>query len=152
MPEAEPEGMWKVFVDGSATKQGSGVDVLLVSPQGEMIQLSIQLSFRASNNEAEYESLLAGLQAAKRMGATRVQVHSDSQLVSQQIEGNFKVKNDRLRRYAEAFTKLKAEFTEVNLQKIPRADNSKVDELAIIASSLTEWVAEESIMQFAFIA
>ncbi|XP_074586639.1 uncharacterized protein LOC141841992 [Curcuma longa] len=154
MPEAEPEGMWKVFVDGSAAKQGSGVGVLLISPQEEMIQLSIRLSFRACNNEAEYEALLAGLQAAKRVGATRVQVHSDFQLVSQQIEGNFEVKNDRLRRYAEAFTKLKEEFTKVSLQKIPRADNSKADELAKMASSLTEWGggADQPIMKIALIA
>ncbi|XP_074577626.1 uncharacterized protein LOC141834082 [Curcuma longa] len=61
VPEDEAEGKWK----------------------GEEIRLAIRLSFKASNNKAEYEAILAGLQAAKRMGATRVQLYSDSQLVSQ---------------------------------------------------------------------
>ncbi|XP_074556553.1 uncharacterized protein LOC141812460 [Curcuma longa] len=112
----------------------------------------MRLSFKASNNEAEYEAALAGLQAAKRVGAARVQLYSDSQLVSQQVEGNYEVKNDRLRRYAEAFAKMKAEFKEVLLQKIPRAENVKADELARMASSMTEWVEEGPLVQVALMA
>ncbi|XP_074565139.1 uncharacterized protein LOC141821675 [Curcuma longa] len=82
IPKDEAEEEWKVYVDGSSNKQGSGVGVLLVSPKGEEIRLAIQLSFKASNNEAEYEAVLAGLQAAKRMGAARILLRSDSQLRS----------------------------------------------------------------------
>ncbi|XP_074589522.1 uncharacterized protein LOC141845354 [Curcuma longa] len=121
-------------------------------PSREEIQLSIKLCFRASNNEAEYEAVLAGLQAAKRMGATRVHLYSDSQLVAQQVEGHYEVHNDRLRRYTEAFTKLKAEFKEVSLLKIPRTENVKADELARLASSLTEWTDEGPVTQIAFVA
>ncbi|XP_074587632.1 uncharacterized protein LOC141843477 [Curcuma longa] len=110
IPEGEAEQIWKVYVDGSSNRQGSGIGVVLISPQEEEIRLSIRLSFRASNNEAEYEVVLVGLQAAKRMGAARVHLHSDSQLVAQQVEGNYEVRNDRLRRYAEAFTKLKGKI------------------------------------------
>ncbi|XP_074560919.1 uncharacterized protein LOC141817146 [Curcuma longa] len=72
IPKGETEQIWKVYVDGSSNRQGSGIGVVLISPQEEEIRLSIRLSFRASNNEAEYEAVLAGLQAAKRMGAARV--------------------------------------------------------------------------------
>ncbi|XP_074556562.1 uncharacterized protein LOC141812469 [Curcuma longa] len=142
------------YVDGSSNRQGSGVGVVLISPQEEEIRLSIRLSFRASasNNEAEYEAVLAGLQAAKRMGAARVQLHSDSQLVAQQVEGGYGIHNDRLRRYAEAFAKIKAEFMEVTLLKIPRTENGKADELARLASSITEWHQEGPITQVSFIA
>ncbi|XP_074562424.1 uncharacterized protein LOC141818926 [Curcuma longa] len=137
VPEGEPEQTWKVYVDDSSNRQGSGVGVVLISPQEE-IRLSIRLSFRASNNEAEYVAVLTGLQAAKRMGAAQVHLYSDSQLVVQQVEGNYEVRNDRLRRYAETFTKLKADFKEVSLLKIPRNENAKADELVRLTSSMVE--------------
>ncbi|XP_074556284.1 uncharacterized protein LOC141812149 [Curcuma longa] len=110
---------WKVFVDGSANKKGSGVGV--------------------TNNEAEYEAVLAGLQAAWHMGASKVVIHSDSQLVDQQIKGTFEVHNERLKHYADAVDKLKVEFQQVIVQKVPRADNQKTDELAKLDSS---WIEE----------
>ncbi|XP_074580899.1 uncharacterized protein LOC141837384 [Curcuma longa] len=128
---------WKIYVDGSATKNGSGVGVVLCSPQGETLQLAVRLQFQATNNEAEYEALLTGLQAARHLGATRVKVYSDSQLVDQQTKGTFEIRNDRLKRYAEAVECLKTQFQEVTLQKIPRADNYRADELAKLASALT---------------
>ena len=70
-------------MDGSANHQGSGVGVLVISPQGDILQLAVRLNFRATNNEAEYEALLAGLPAARHVGAARVIIYSDSQLVTQ---------------------------------------------------------------------
>ncbi|XP_074562949.1 uncharacterized protein LOC141819599 [Curcuma longa] len=148
----ESDELWQLYVDGSATKQGSGVGMVLISPQGEVLQLAIRLSFRATNNEAEYEALLAGFQAARRIGATQLRVHSDSQLVAQQVEGNFEIKNDRLKKYAEAVNRMKANFTEVTLCKIPRSENNKADELAKMASSVTEWTEEEPLSHVALIA
>lgn len=84
--------VWKTFVDESSTEQGSGVGVLLLSPQGEEILVVIWLNFKASNNESEYEALLVGLQAAKYVGASKVDLHSDSQLAAQQVEGLYEVK------------------------------------------------------------
>ncbi|XP_074560646.1 uncharacterized protein LOC141816815 [Curcuma longa] len=115
----ESSKTWKIYVDGSATKKGSGVDILLHSPQGDVLQVAIKLKFRATNNEAEYEALLAGLQAAKYLGANRVIIYSDSQLVDQQIKGTFEIRSDQLKHYAEAVDKLKAGFQEVIRQKIP---------------------------------
>lgn len=57
----EGEGVWKIFMDGSITNQGSGVGILLISPQQDEIHVAMQLSFTASNNEAEYVALLASL-------------------------------------------------------------------------------------------
>lgn len=78
-------------------KQGSGVGVLLFSPQGEEISVVIRLNFKASTNESEYEALLAGLQAAKYMGATKVLLHFDLQLTVQQVKGVIEAMNERLR-------------------------------------------------------
>ncbi|XP_074557050.1 uncharacterized protein LOC141813039 [Curcuma longa] len=114
VPIDETVEEWKVYVVGSSNKQGSGVGVLVISPKGEEVRLAIRLSFKPSNNEAEYEAALVGLQAAKRMGAAQVQLYSDSQLVSQQVEGSYEIKNDRFRRYAASFIKLRAEFQEID--------------------------------------
>ena len=61
--------VWKLNVDGSSSKQGSGVGISLVTPTGEVIKQSFRLGFLASNNEAEYEALLAGLRLANEVGA-----------------------------------------------------------------------------------
>ncbi|KAL0313980.1 UNVERIFIED_CONTAM: hypothetical protein Sangu_2242400 [Sesamum angustifolium] len=60
---------WKLFIDGSSTLQGSGAGVILETPQGDKIQYALRFSFDASNNEAEYEALLAGVRLAQAAGA-----------------------------------------------------------------------------------
>ncbi|XP_075473890.1 uncharacterized protein LOC142504936 [Primulina tabacum] len=97
----ENEDPWKVYVDGSLSKDGSGVGVVLISPAGEEVKLAVWLDFRASNNEAEHEAVLAGLRAARNVGDTRVLIFSDSQLVAQQMKGIYDVKNEKLIEYAQ---------------------------------------------------
>ncbi|XP_042410061.1 uncharacterized protein LOC121999443 [Zingiber officinale] len=143
----EEEGIWKVYVDGSSTRQGSGIRILLISPKEDRIQLSVSLSYRATNNEAEYETLIAGLQASRHVGAPRVQIYSDSQLAAQQLTGKFEINNDRLKLYAEAFDKLRASFQEVNIQKIPRLENQVADELEKLASAVIPWNLDKPVEQ-----
>ncbi|XP_073290363.1 uncharacterized protein [Primulina huaijiensis] len=125
----ENEDPWKVYVDGSSSKDGSGVGVVLISPAGEKVKLTVRLDFRASNNEAEYEAVLAGLQAAKNVGATRVHVFSDSQLVAQQMKGLYDVKDEKLIEYAQEVNRVREKFTEVAFEQIPRKENEKADTL-----------------------
>ncbi|XP_042404580.1 uncharacterized protein LOC121994696 [Zingiber officinale] len=106
----------------------------------------------ATNNEAEYEALLAGLQAARHVGVARVIIYLYSQLVTQQVVDNFEVNCDKLQVYREAYEKMKEEFTEITVTKIPRAENEKADELAKMISSLTTWVLDRSIAQTFLIA
>lgn len=87
-------------------KQGSGVGAFLLSPQGEEFSLAIRFNFKASNNDAEYEALLARLWTAKYVGATRVLLYSDSQLAAQQAGGRFEVKNERLHKYLHMYQRL----------------------------------------------
>ncbi|XP_042441363.1 uncharacterized protein LOC122026701 [Zingiber officinale] len=150
--QTSPEEMWKIYVDGSANHHGSGVGVLVISPQGDILQVAVRLNFRATNNEAENEALLAGLQVAQHVGAARVIIYSDSQLVTQQVTGNFVINCDKLQMYREAYEKMKAEFVEVTVTKIPRSENERADELAKMASSLTTWVLDRSTAQTFLIA
>lgn len=80
------------------------------------MKILIWLGFRASNNEAEYEAVLSGLQAALAAGATRVRVHSDSQLVASQVQGSFVVKDECMVKYTEAYERMKSQFLEVQIQ------------------------------------
>ncbi|XP_072071949.1 uncharacterized protein [Arachis hypogaea] len=52
---------WSLFVDGASNPQGSGAGILLESPEGIILEHSLRFSFKASNNQAEYETLIAGI-------------------------------------------------------------------------------------------
>ena len=68
-------------IDGSSNMNGSGTGVVLESPTGENVCYTLRLKFPPSNNEAEYEALIAGLRLAKEMGIKQAKVYSNSQLV-----------------------------------------------------------------------
>ena len=72
-------------MDGAADAQGSGVGLILTSPDGIDVEYALRFDFQASNNEAEYEAVIAGLNLAHSMEADQLEVSSDSQLVVKQI-------------------------------------------------------------------
>ena len=84
---------WKVFVDGTSSAMGAGVGIVIITLEGKWVEYSFRLGFKASNNEAEYKALLAGLKAVLDLGAQEVVVYSDSQLVFNQVEGSFEAKD-----------------------------------------------------------
>jgi len=84
----------------------------------------------ATNNEAEYRAVIAGLEKALRLGATQVEIRSDSELMVNQLNGRYKVKSASLRLlYLEA-AQLLLKFTQVKIGYIPREQNSEADALA----------------------
>ena len=64
----EPDGLWQMYFDGSSSKEGAGVGVLLISAGGEVISLMYKLEFKTTNNTAKYEALILGLRVAKDLG------------------------------------------------------------------------------------
>ena len=82
----------------------------------------IRLEFPTTNNEAEYEALVAGLDLAKAAGAENIVVHCDSQVVTSQINGDYECKNDRMKRYLEE-VKYRISDLEVEFIQIPREEN-----------------------------
>ncbi|CAA7018928.1 unnamed protein product [Microthlaspi erraticum] len=83
---------WTLHVDGSSSRQGAGVGIRLVSPTGEILEQSLKLGFPASNNEAEYGEIIAGLRLAEAVGAEHVCAFCDSQLVAKQFSGDYDTK------------------------------------------------------------
>jgi len=131
---------WSVYVDGAANARGSGIKVVLISPEGLRLEKSLRLGFCASNNEVEYEALIVGLRAVQKLGAEEVEVFSDSKLVVSEIEGSFEVKVSRMSQYLKLFRVLRANFRKVNMVKKPKSQNSHTDSLATLALSLDECI------------
>ncbi|MFL6122882.1 bifunctional RNase H/acid phosphatase [Actinophytocola sp.] len=84
----------------------------------------------ATNNVAEYQGLIAGLTAARELGATEVAVRMDSKLVVEQMSGRWQVKHEALKPLAATARELAAGFDEVTYTWIPRARNAHADRLA----------------------
>ena len=94
-----------------------------------------RLNFRCTNNIAEYEALLLGLKLIKSLGATTVSVFGDSDLVIQQIKGNFLTNDPRLRSYRGAAIEILNAFLETQLAKIPRKHHLHAHSLTTFANT-----------------
>ena len=76
---------WKVFVDNASNAIEAGAGIVIITLEGIMLKHSFRLKFMTSNNEAEYEALLARLRTILGMGARDVEIYSDSRLVVSQV-------------------------------------------------------------------
>ncbi|RVW49484.1 hypothetical protein CK203_111145 [Vitis vinifera] len=127
---------WTLRVDGASRSSGSGVGLLLQSPTGEHLEQAIRLGFPASNNEAEYEAILSGLDLALALSVSKLRIYSDSQLVVKHVQEEYEAKDARMARYLAKVRNTLQQFTEWTIEKIKRADNRRADALAGIAASL----------------
>jgi ribonuclease HI len=90
---------WALFFDGSSCGKGGGVGILLISPKGEMFEFAIPVQPTITNNQAEYEALLRGLQYLKEAKAISVEIYGDSELVIKQLNDQYECRSDILRNY-----------------------------------------------------
>nr|GEW54487.1 hypothetical protein [Tanacetum cinerariifolium] len=95
------EELYTLFTDGSSCMDGSGAGLVLTSPAGVEFTYALRFQFTASNNEADYEALVAGLRIAARMGVKDVHVSVDSKLVANQVLGTYVAKEDNMVKYLE---------------------------------------------------
>ncbi|KAK1660518.1 hypothetical protein QYE76_048677, partial [Lolium multiflorum] len=115
--------------------EGAGVGVILVSPQGDKMKYIQRMTFpNASNNEAEYETLIHRMKMAKACGATRLKIFGDSQLVAQQVMNKCDVVNDSMIAYKEVYNELEKLFDGCEVNHISRLSNDESDVLANIGS------------------
>nr|GEX70514.1 reverse transcriptase domain-containing protein [Tanacetum cinerariifolium] len=121
--------------DGSSCGDGSGAWLILTSPEGVELTYALRFQFTASNNEAEYEALVAGLRIAVRMGVKNIQVSVDSKLVANQVLGVYVAKEDNMIKYLEIVKGLVSGFTTFSISQVPRSKNKKADALSKIAST-----------------
>ena len=120
----------------------AGIGVVLEDDSGDVIGEVAEAIGVATNNVAEYKALIAGLELAQAKGVTDLQIHSDSELVVNQINGEWKIKNDALRRLAVQARRLMRNFEKVGISHVRREMNSDADKLANQAMDAAELDAE----------
>ncbi|XP_075475756.1 uncharacterized protein LOC142511202 [Primulina tabacum] len=120
MIQLREEEVWRVFVDGASNFSGCGVGVVLVAPSWEKIKLALRIDSRVTNNEAEYEAVLAGLQAAR------------------EIKGTYEAKNEKMLKYLGLITAQATSLTNWSIEQIPREENGEADTLAKLAASMSD--------------
>ena len=113
---------WEVYVDGVANQQGSGVGLVLVSPEKITIEKSLRLGFSATNNEAEYEVLLMGMMMVQKMGGKTVKVYSDSKLMVGQVRGELEARDPRIQEYLSQVRSIQTKFEVFNMSHVPRVE------------------------------
>ena len=91
--------VWYMNFDGAFSRAGKGAKIVLQSPSGEVMKFSYRLEFDATNNVAEYEALLLGLELCKDRGVKCLNIKGDSDLVIQQLKNKFACKSERLKGY-----------------------------------------------------
>ena len=112
-----------MFFDGAARREGAGVGVVFVSLQRQIPLDSFSLSEFCSNNIAEYQALIIGLQIAIEMGILQLEIVGDSKLVINQILEQYDVKKEDLVPYCKYRKKLLANFEAITLEHTPRKEN-----------------------------
>lgn len=88
--------MWQLRVDGASNQKEAGAGVVITTMDRTLLEQAITLGFPASNNEAEYEALLAGLRLAKELAIKKLAIYSDSQLITNQASGEYMAKHPRM--------------------------------------------------------
>ncbi|GJV27891.1 reverse transcriptase domain-containing protein [Tanacetum coccineum] len=119
--------------DGSSCADGSGAGLILTSPEGMEFTYALRFGFEATNNEAEYEALIAGLRIAGQMGIKNLKANVDSRLVANQVNGTYIAKEADMVRYLEKVKTLTNGFRMFTIKHVPRSENKKADALRKIS-------------------
>ncbi|GJX78575.1 reverse transcriptase domain-containing protein [Tanacetum coccineum] len=153
-------GTYRLF-DSSKRDNGSGVGLILTNPEGMEFTYALRFRFGATNNEAEYEALIAGLRIAEQMGVKNLHENVDSQLVANQVNETYVAKEADMIRYLEKVRTLTSSFKAFSIRQVPRSENKKADALSKIASTsfahlskqvLVEELKEKSISEVEILA
>jgi len=131
-----PEPLWNMSFDGSCRKDGSGAGIWVVNTRSNHVEChSYRLNFQCTNNIAKYKALILGLQLLKKLGAKRIPIQGDVELIIKQIEGEYSTKHPRMRAYKIVMLDFLETFLEYDLFVIPRKQNIIPYNLAFSASS-----------------
>jgi ribonuclease HI len=121
-----------IHIDGAARGNPgpAGAGILILGPDGEVVDRIHRWLGEATNNVAEYQALLLALERAAALGFSELEVRSDSELLVRQLNGQYKVKHPRLRElYAQAVERVGG-FRRVRIEHVARELNAEADALA----------------------
>ncbi|KAI5326922.1 hypothetical protein L3X38_026318 [Prunus dulcis] len=126
----------ELLVDGAPNHKGARAGVVIATPNGTLLEQDITLGFPASNNEVEYEALLARLRLTKEPSIKKLAIYSDSQLIRNQASCEYMAKQLRMIQYLEKFQTLLKEFPTFIIKQVPQIENTHADALASLGSAL----------------
>jgi ribonuclease HI len=124
-----------MYFDGSLKLEGVGAWVLLISPTGEQLKYVLQIFWKVSNNEAEYEALLHGLRLAASLGIKRLLVYDDSAMVINQVNKSWDRNKENMDAYCLEVRKLENKFYGLEFHHVVRDNNVAADVLSKLGST-----------------
>jgi ribonuclease HI len=124
-----------MYFDGSLKLEGTGAGVLLISLKGEQLKYVLQIFWKVSNNEAEYEALLHGLHLAICLGIKRLVVYGDSAVVINQVNKSWDRNKENMDAYCLEVRKLKNKFYDLEFHHVVRDNNVAANVLSKLGST-----------------
>jgi ribonuclease HI len=121
---------WTLYFDGSVCNERQGIGIVLVSPSNAYFDFASRLKTYCTNNQAEYEALLFGLDLLDCMGVKHVKAFGDSQLVVQQVLEEYQCLNGTLNSYLEKYWGIIHSFDEFSIRQIYMVENYRANNLA----------------------
>ncbi|KAK5818279.1 hypothetical protein PVK06_023213 [Gossypium arboreum] len=118
---------WKLSFDKASNAVGNRIGAVLVSPNGDYYPFMCKLDFDYTNNMAEYEACIMGLQAAIERRIRTLEVYGDSVLVIYQLKGEWETRDPKLINYRKVVLGLLEEFDDITFNYIPRDKNQMAD-------------------------
>ena len=125
---------WKMYLNGASNALGRGVGAVLISAEGNHCPFTAKLSFDCTNNVAEYEACVLGLQAAIEKKIKGLMVYGDSALVICQLNREWETRDSKLVPYQKFIKGLIEQFEEITFKHLPREENYLADALATLAT------------------
>ncbi|XP_057990614.1 uncharacterized protein LOC131172992 [Hevea brasiliensis] len=128
-----PNDVWEMHFDGAVNLAGNRIGAVLVAPDGKHFPIAVKLRFGCTNNVAEYEACMSGLQAAIEMKIKKLEVYGDSTLIIYQVKREWQTKDPKLIPYQKYLLELIKEFKEISFTHLSWDKNQFADALATLA-------------------
>jgi len=127
-----PDAVWVAYADGACRGNPgqSAIGAVIFDDAGREVHRESRRVGPGTNNEAEYKAAIAALEAALGLGASRIELRMDSQLVIRQLAGRYRVRNSRLIPLHGRLLDLRSRFQSVTFRNLPRESNRQADALA----------------------
>lgn len=107
----------------------------MIFPEGKTIEYALKFLFRSTNNEVEYEAAIAGLQICKALEVRHVRLRMESQLVVNQILGEYEAREPSMQKYLAKIKNLIALFESFEVERISRSQNEQADALSKLGNT-----------------
>ncbi|XP_050916187.1 uncharacterized protein LOC127131301 [Lathyrus oleraceus] len=138
LPNEGPElgSQWGLIFDGAVNAYGIGIGAIIITPHGSHIPFTARLTFKCTDNMAEYEACIMGLGEAIDLRIKNLDVYGDSALVVNQIKGEWETRHPGLIPYKDYARRLSTFFNNIEFHHIPHEENQMADALATLASMI----------------